>query len=237
MRLYANLKGLWLPLWHLQTFLVLLIWLLCCLSFFHLWLLITSLTSSNFSCPFYFGHCVVCPSSIYGFWLPLRHLQTFLVLLIWLLCCLSFFHLWLLITSSASSNFSCSFNLAIVLSVLLPSMAFDYLFGIFKLFLQLMKWKFSIKIITLYAGWEFSFLVVVVVVGFITICIISVYHHQSCVFESRWGRGIQHYVIKSISDLWQVEGFLRVSTNKTDNHDITEVLLKVALIATKQTNK
>jgi hypothetical protein len=34
---------------------------------FHLWLLITSLVSSNFSCPFYFGHCVVCPSSIYGF--------------------------------------------------------------------------------------------------------------------------------------------------------------------------
>jgi hypothetical protein len=129
------------------------------------------------------------------------------------------------------------FILAIVLSVLLPSMASDYLFGIFKLFLQLMKWKFSINIITLYAGWEFSFLLVVVVVGFITICIISAYHHQSCVFESRWGWGIQHYVIKSISDLWQVKGFLRVSTNKTDNHDITEILLKVALIATKQTNK
>ena len=27
-------------------------------------------------CPFSFGHCVVCPSSIYGFWLPLWHLQT-----------------------------------------------------------------------------------------------------------------------------------------------------------------
>jgi hypothetical protein len=92
------------------------------------------------------------------------------------LCCLSF-HLWLPITSSASSIFSCPFLLAIVLSVL-PSMAFDYLFGIFKLFLQLMKWKFSIKIITLYAVWEFSFLVVVVVVGCITICIISAYHHQ-----------------------------------------------------------
>ena len=29
-------------------------------------------------CTFSFGHCVVCPSSIYGFWLPLWHLQTLL---------------------------------------------------------------------------------------------------------------------------------------------------------------
>ena len=28
-------------------------------------------------CPFYFGHCVVCPS-IYRFWLPLWYLQTLL---------------------------------------------------------------------------------------------------------------------------------------------------------------
>ena len=30
-------------------------------------------------CTFSFGHCVVCPSSIYGFWLPLWYLQTLLV--------------------------------------------------------------------------------------------------------------------------------------------------------------
>jgi hypothetical protein len=29
-------------------------------------------------CPFSFGHCVVCSSSIYVFWLPLWHLQTLL---------------------------------------------------------------------------------------------------------------------------------------------------------------
>jgi len=29
-------------------------------------------------CPFSFGHCVVCLSSIYGFWLPLWYLQTLL---------------------------------------------------------------------------------------------------------------------------------------------------------------
>ena len=45
---------------------------------------------------------------------------------------------------------------------------------------------------------------------------------------------IQHYVIKFVSDLRQVGGFLRVlspvsSINKTDHHDITEILLKVAL--------
>ena len=30
-------------------------------------------------CPFTFGHCVVCPSLIYGFWLPLWYLQALLV--------------------------------------------------------------------------------------------------------------------------------------------------------------
>jgi hypothetical protein len=44
---------------------------------------------------------------------------------------------------------------------------------------------------------------------------------------------IHHYVIKFVSDLRQVGGFLQVlrffSTNKTDRHDITEILLKVNL--------
>jgi len=43
----------------------------------------------------------------------------------------------------------------------------------------------------------------------------------------------QHYVIKFASNLLQVCGFLRVlwfhSTNETDHHHITEILLKVAL--------
>jgi len=37
---------------------------------------------------------------------------------------------------------------------------------------------------------------------------------------------ILHYVIKFVSYLWQVCGFLH---NKSDSHDITEILLKVAL--------
>ena len=38
---------------------------------------------------------------------------------------------------------------------------------------------------------------------------ISAYHHW-CEFESRPGRGAQHYLIKFVSDLWQVSGFLLV---------------------------
>ena len=38
-------------------------------------------------------------------------------------------------------------------------------------------------------------------------------------------------MLKFVSDLWQVGGFLRVSpvssSNKTDRHDITEILLKI----------
>ena len=53
---------------------------------------------------------------------------------------------------------------------------------------------------------------------------------------------VQHYVIKFFSNLQQVGGFffpgmLVFSTNKTDRHDITEILLKMALNTIKhQTN-
>jgi len=44
---------------------------------------------------------------------------------------------------------------------------------------------------------------------------------------------IQHYGIKFVSDLRQVDGFPHVlrfpPTNKTDRHDITEISWKVAL--------
>ena len=48
------------------------------------------------------------------------------------------------------------------------------------------------------------------VVGFTTTYAISAYHHWCCEFESRSGRGVQHYVIMFVSDLRQVGGFLRV---------------------------
>jgi len=44
------------------------------------------------------------------------------------------------------------------------------------------------------------------VVGFTTTYAISAYHHWSCEFESGSGDVylIQHYVMKFVSDLWQV---------------------------------
>jgi hypothetical protein len=46
------------------------------------------------------------------------------------------------------------------------------------------------------------------VVGFTTTYAISSYHHWCCEFKSPSGRGIQHYVIKFVSDLRQVGGIL-----------------------------
>jgi len=39
---------------------------------------------------------------------------------------------------------------------------------------------------------------------------VGAYHHWCCEFESRSGRGVQHYVIKFVSDLRQAGGILRV---------------------------
>ena len=49
---------------------------------------------------------------------------------------------------------------------------------------------------------------------------------------------IQYYVIKFVSDLRQVGGFLPVSsTKKTDHHDIAEILLKLALNTNQSINQ
>jgi hypothetical protein len=42
---------------------------------------VNNMKSKNYhtACLFYFGNCVVCPSSIYGFWLPFWYLQTLLI--------------------------------------------------------------------------------------------------------------------------------------------------------------
>jgi hypothetical protein len=48
------------------------------------------------------------------------------------------------------------------------------------------------------------------VVIFTTTYAISSYHHWCCEFESRSGQGVHHYVIKFVSDLRQVGGFLWV---------------------------
>ena len=74
------------------------------------------------------------------------------------------------------------------------------------------------------------------VVGFITAYAICAYHHYRRVFELRSDEvySIQHYVMKFVRDLRQVDGFLRVlrfpsPIKLTATIPITEILLKVAL--------
>ena len=111
---------LWLPLWCLLVivlsvlprltacnYLFGIFWSLCCLSFLDLRLVITSLVS--------FGHCVVCPSSTYGLWLPLVSFGHCVV------CPSSTYGLWLPLW----------YLLVIMLSVLPRLTVCDYLFGIF----------------------------------------------------------------------------------------------------------
>jgi hypothetical protein len=79
----SSMYGYWLPLWYLLAIVLSVLlrctdtdysfgifWPLCCLFFFDIRILITPLVS--------FGHCVVCSSSIYGYWLPLWYLHTLL---------------------------------------------------------------------------------------------------------------------------------------------------------------
>ena len=73
------------------------------------------------------------------------------------------------------------------------------------------------------------------VVGFATTYAISAYHHWSSKFESRTWLGVLHITFCDKVYQWHVAG-LRFSpctlvsfTNKTDSHDIAEILLKVAL--------
>jgi hypothetical protein len=78
------------------------------------------------------------------------------------------------------------------------------------------------------------------VVGFTTTYAISAYHHWYREFESRSGRGVTTLCDKVCQWLatgrWFSPGPPVFSTNKTDRHDITEILLKVAFNTIKQTN-
>jgi hypothetical protein len=103
-------------------------WSLCCLFFYDLRIMITPLVS--------FGHCVVCSSTTYGFWLPIWYLLAIVLSVLlrftgsdypfgiyWLLCCLFFYDLRVLITPLVS------FGHCVV--VLLWYTDSDYPFGIF----------------------------------------------------------------------------------------------------------
>jgi hypothetical protein len=73
-----------------------------------------------------------------------------------------------------------------------------------------------------------------IVVGFTTTYAINAYHHSSCEFKSRPWRGVLDTTLCDKLCLWLAAGCcyspgtLVSSTNKTDSHDITEILLKVA---------
>ena len=73
------------------------------------------------------------------------------------------------------------------------------------------------------------------VVGFTTTYEISTYHHYSCEFESSsWGCLLATTLYDKVcrwhaADLWFSLGTPVSFTNKTDCHDTTEILLKVAL--------
>jgi hypothetical protein len=70
------------------------------------------------------------------------------------------------------------------------------------------------------------------VVGFTTTYAISVYHHYRCVFESRSWQGVLDTTLCDKVCQWLTAGRLFSpvsSTNKTNGHDITEILLKVTL--------
>jgi hypothetical protein len=74
-------------------------------------------------------------------------------------------------------------------------------------------------------------------VEFTITCAISAYHHKGCEFESRSWRGALDATLCDkvwhclATGLWFSPGTPVSSTNKTDCHDITEILLNGALSA------
>jgi hypothetical protein len=75
------------------------------------------------------------------------------------------------------------------------------------------------------------------VVGFTTISSISAYHHKGCKFEPRSWWGVLDTTLCDKVFQWQVLGTLVSSINKTDCHNVTEILLKVVLNTINQPGK
>ena len=71
-----------------------------------------------------------------------------------------------------------------------------------------------------------------IVVGFTTTCATSTYHHQRCEFKSRSWRGEPDTTLcdkvcqRLATGWWFSQGTAVSSTNKTDCHDITEILFE-----------
>ena len=78
------------------------------------------------------------------------------------------------------------------------------------------------------------------VVGFSTTCAISSYHHSSCEFKPCSLQGVLDTICDKVckwlaTGRWFSPGIPVSSTNKTECHDITEIILKVALNTINQT--
>ena len=80
------------------------------------------------------------------------------------------------------------------------------------------------------------------VIGFTTNSAISTYHHESCEFESRLWRGELDTTLcdkvcrRLATGQWFSPGTPVSPTNKSDRHNITEILVKVTLNTIHQTN-
>jgi hypothetical protein len=69
-------------------------------------------------------------------------------------------------------------------------------------------------------------------VGFTTTCAISVCHYWNCEFDQRSWQGVLDTTLYDQVCQWLATGCWfspGTSTNNTDSHDMTEILLKVAL--------
>ena len=98
-------------------------WPLCCLFFYDIQILITPLVS--------FGHCVVCSSMIYRFWLPPWYLLAIVLSVLlwytdsdytlgifWSLCCLFFYDIQILITPLVSFGHQFFYDIQILITPL-----------------------------------------------------------------------------------------------------------------------
>jgi hypothetical protein len=114
---YSNFSFICMFCRSLLVLLYFFFWPLCCLFFFDIQILITPLVS--------FGHCVVCFSSIYRFWLPLWYLLA--IVLSVLLRYTNSDYLLLVSFGHCVIDHIVLFLLAIVFSVLLQYTDSDYL--------------------------------------------------------------------------------------------------------------
>ena len=156
-----------------------------------------------------FGRCIVYTSVICDFWLLCWHFQTFLFTLIKLRNTYRIDFLVLLINKF---NFQNEYKLAPLIILILDDkwpfpfsytkmekhnihMAYNrktyilsFLYTCNTMYVQACQWH-SLLILRGHRGRDRM------VDGFTTTYAISAYHHWCCEFESRSGRGVQHYVI------------------------------------------